>query len=126
MIPELNGEQLRAFRSRAEARFYEACRDQLSNEIAVIYSANWIYRDTRGRVREGEADFTILAPKAGILAVEVKGGGVAHDAASGKWHSIDRNGERHDIKDPFRQASNERHALLDQLTGAFCMETVER
>ncbi len=34
-----------------------------------------------------------------------------------KWYTVDRNGDRHGIKDPFRQASNERHALLDQLTG---------
>ncbi|MCI0723786.1 MAG: NERD domain-containing protein [Acidobacteria bacterium] len=117
MIPALNDEQLRAFRSRAEARFYEACRDQLPNEIVVVHSAGWIYRDGRGRVREGEADFTILAPRSGVFAVEVKGGGIAHDAGSGKWYSVDRDGERHEIKNPFRQASNERHALLDQLTG---------
>lgn len=117
MIPVLNDEQLKKFRSRAEARFYEACRDQLPNEIVVVHSAGWIYRDARGRVREGEADFTILAPRAGVFAVEVKGGGVAYDAESGKWYSVDRHGERHEIKDPFRQASNERHALLDQLTG---------
>lgn len=117
MIPLLNNEQLRAFRSRAEARFYEACRDQLPNEIAVVYSAGWIYRDARGRVREGEADFTILAPQAGIFAVEIKGGGISHEAGSSKWYSVDRRGERHEIKDPFRQASNERHALFDQLAG---------
>ncbi|GAB6113145.1 NERD domain-containing protein [Desulfomicrobium salsuginis] len=117
MIPLLNDEQLKAFRSRAEARFYEACRDQLPNEIVVVHSAGWIYRDARGRVREGEADFTILAPQVGIFAVEVKGGGIAHDAGSGRWYSVDRRGERHEIKDPFRQASNERHALLDQLVG---------
>jgi hypothetical protein len=119
MIPVLNDEQLRAFQSRAEARFYEACRDQLPNEIVVIHSADWIYRDARGRLREGEADFTILSPHVGIIAVEVKGGGVAYDAESGKWYSVDRYGERHEIKDPFRQASTERHALLDQLSNSF-------
>lgn len=116
MIPALSEEQLKAFPSRAEARFYESCRDQLPDEVAVIYSANWIYRDTRGRIKEGEADFTILFPQTGILAVEVKGGGVAFDAPSGKWYSLDRHGQRNEIKDPFKQASNERHALLDQLT----------
>ena len=64
MIPLLSGEQLKAFPSRAEARFYEACRDQLPDEVAVIYSANWIYRDARGRLNEGEADFSILFPEA--------------------------------------------------------------
>ncbi len=117
MIPLLSEEQLRAFPSRAEARFYEACRDQLPDEVAVIYSANWIYRNPQGRLKEGEADFTILFPDAGVLAIEVKGGGVTFDAPSGKWHSVDRHGQRHEIKDPFKQASNERHALLDQLTG---------
>lgn len=117
MIPVLAEEQLRAFRSRAEARFYEACRDQLPDDVVVIHSAGWIYRDQKGRVREGEADFTILIPQSGIFAVEVKGGGVAYDALAGKWYSVDRTGQRNAIKDPFRQASSERHALLDQLTG---------
>mgnify|MGYP000874455352 CR=1 FL=1 len=117
MIPALAGEQLRALRSRAEARFYEACRDQLPADVVVIHSASWVYRDARGRLREGEADFTILVPQAGVLAVEVKGGGVAFDAGAGRWYSVDREGQRNEIKDPFKQASGERHALLDQLTG---------
>lgn len=75
MIPQLNAEQLRAFPSRAEARFYEACRDQLPEDQLVIYSAKWLYRDNRGRINEGEADFTVLSPTMGILAVEVKGAG---------------------------------------------------
>ncbi len=117
MIPLLSDEQLKAFPSRAEARFYEACRAQLPDDVVVIYSANWIYRDARGRLKEGEADFTVLFPQTGVLAVEVKGGGVMFEAAAGKWHSVDRNGQHNEIKNPFRQASNERHALLDQLTG---------
>jgi hypothetical protein len=117
MLPELNDEQLRDFKSRAEARFYEECRRQLPNDILVIYSATWLYRDGRGYLREGEADFTIIVPQSGIFTIEVKGGGVSFDAASGRWCSIDRNGRTHDIKDPFRQASNERHAIRDQLLG---------
>lgn len=117
MIPQLSEEQLKVFPSRAEARFYEACRDRLSEDIVVIYSANWIYRDAKGRLNEGEADFTILSPQRGLLAVEVKGGGVSFDAATGAWHSVDRNGKQNVIKNPFKQASKERHALLDQITG---------
>ncbi|MRW83751.1 AAA family ATPase [Pseudoduganella sp. FT26W] len=117
MIPLLDEERLRAMVSRAEARFYAVCRDQLPNDFLVIYSANWLYRDGRGRVNEGEADFTLVSPTLGILAVEVKGGGVHFDPAVGAWHSIDRNGRSNPIKDPFRQASSERHALLDQIAG---------
>lgn len=117
MIPQLSGPQLAALPSRAEARVYEACRDQLPQEIVVVYSANWLYRDDRGRLKEGEADFTILSPNTGLMIVEVKGGGIGFDPVTGAWRSVDRNGQSHPIKDPFRQASNERHALLDQIDG---------
>jgi hypothetical protein len=117
MIPFLDEQRLREMQSRAEARFYAACRDQLSDDFLVIYSANWLYRDGRGRINEGEADFTLVSPTLGILAVEVKGGGVNYDPTSGAWHSVDRNGRSNPIKDPFKQASGERHALLDQING---------
>jgi len=118
MIPQLNADQLRAFPSRAEARFYEACRDQLPEGLLVIYSAKWLYRDNRGRINEGEADFTVLSPTLGILAVEVKGGGVTFDPDTGAWNSVDRNGHANAIKDPFLQATKERHALIDQVAGS--------
>jgi hypothetical protein len=118
MIPDLTGDELSAVKSRAEARFYEACRDQLSSDLVVIHSAAWLYKDARGRIKEGEADFIILTPNAGVYVVEVKGGGIALNPANGKWSSKDRDGHQHEIKDPFRQASNERHSLLDQLNGS--------
>ena len=117
MIPDLTHDQLRGLKSRAEARFYEECRRQLPADVLVIYSANWIYRDGRGRLLEGEADFTIVVPQGGLFAVEVKGGGVSFDAGTGRWSSLDRNRVAHEIKDPFKQASNERHAIKDQLMG---------
>jgi hypothetical protein len=53
----------------------------------------------------------------GFLTIEVKGGGIAFDAVTGKWTSVDRNRIAHAIKDPFRQAKNERFAVLDQIKG---------
>ncbi len=117
MIPELTQEQLRELPSRAEARFYEECRRQLSTNILVIHSTTWLYRDARGQIREGEGDFAIVDPRSGVFAIELKGGGVSVDGTTGRWASIDRHGTRHEIKDPFRQASKERYALRDQLTG---------
>ncbi|WP_448677665.1 ATP-binding domain-containing protein [Delftia acidovorans] len=117
MIPTLTAEQLRGLKSQAEARFYEECRRQLPDDVLVIYSANWVFRNGKGWLLEGEADFVIAVPQSGVLAIEVKGGGVSFDAPTGRWQSIDRHGDRHDIKDPFRQASGERHAIKDQLFG---------
>jgi hypothetical protein len=117
MIPLLSEEQIRSFPSRAEARFYQACQVQLPDDYVVIYSAEWLYRDTNGRLIEGEADFTIISPSLGLLVVEVKGGGINFDHTTGGWTSIDRSGVSHSIKDPFKQASRERHALIDQIRG---------
>ena len=115
--PELTEEDLRGLKSQAEAHVYRALRDQLPVGDLVIYSPQWLYRSRNGLVNEGEADFTIFRPNSGFLTVEVKGGGISRDGVSGMWSSIDRHGTRHTIKDPFRQAQNERHAILDQLRG---------
>ena len=115
--PELTEDDLRSLASRAEARLYRALRDQLRAGDLVIHSAQWLYHARTGALVEGEADFTVFRPDGGFLTIEVKGGGIARDPISGKWSSIDRQGHRHIIKDPFRQAQSERFAILDQLKG---------
>ena len=117
MRPMLSEAQLRALPSQAEAKFYRACRDQLSDDVLVIHSATWVYKSRDGALQEGEADFTLAFASGGLLTIEVKGGGVAFDAKDGVWSSIDRHGNRHQIKDPMRQASKERFAILDQVKG---------
>jgi hypothetical protein len=117
MRPELREEELSELRSPAEAIVYRALRDQLPEDVLVIHSLGWIYKTQSNRIVEGEADFTVFSPAAGFLAIEVKGGGISFDAVTGKWSSIDRKGRAHAIKDPFRQASSERFAVLDQIRG---------
>ncbi len=57
----------------------------------------------------------MFSEASGILVIEVKGGGVRVDATTGAWFSVDRAGQTHVIKDPFRQATSQKHALLDYL-----------
>jgi len=115
--PELKEDDLRSLGSQAEAKVYRALRDQLADDVLVIHSLAWTYKTRQGEVVEGEADFTLFLKNAGFFTIEVKGGGVAYDAGSGMWSSIDRKGVRHPIKDPFRQARKERFAVLDQIKG---------
>jgi hypothetical protein len=63
-----------------------------------------------GRQSDGEADFVLVHPSHGLLIVEVKGGGIEVD--EGVWYSTDRRGERHQIKDPFAQATESKHSLI--------------
>jgi hypothetical protein len=81
----------------------------LSPEWVVLHSYPWLRpnRDLRDApLREGEADFLLLHPRWGLLVVEVKGGEL--ELRNRIWR---RGGE--EIKDPFRQAARNRHALLD-------------
>lgn len=117
MRPELSEIELNNVQSSAEARFYRACRDQLPDDILVIYSAAWVYRRKDGNTAEGEADFTLFFSKFGFITVEIKGGGIQFEPTNGQWSSIDRSNNKHPIKDPFRQATSEKFAVLDQLKG---------
>lgn len=94
--------------SAAEARMREAF-ETLSRDWLVLHSVAW--QSVRGgRQSDGEADFVLIHAKHGLLVVEVKGGGI--EVEDGHWSSIDRHGERHDIKNPFQQAIESKHALV--------------
>ena len=112
MIPALREEQLTAMRSKAEATFYVACRDRLAPEVVVIHSLALLRLTGAGGREDSEADFIIIDPAKGVVVVEVKGGGVEFDPASGIWFSTGRN-KRNKIKDPFRQAHDQKRALID-------------
>lgn len=104
-------------RRRAECKVYEELTRQLGNDWRVYYSVPWIGRARPDWRREdGEADFVIAHPKLGFATIEVKGGGV--ERIDGAWYSVDRNGTRHSIKDPFQQAIRSKHVLLENLRRA--------
>ena len=66
MIPELTDEQiLAAHDSEAEVRVYRSLRDQLSDEVTVLYSVPWIETSKSGST-DGETDFVVLDPSKGI------------------------------------------------------------
>jgi len=112
MMPLLPDEKLDALRSRAEARFFRACRDQLGQRLLVLHSIPYITR-LSGEPRDGEADFVIFLPENGFMVVEIKGGGVSYDPNERRWYSVNAARERNEIKDPFIQGSQEKHALLE-------------
>jgi Nuclease-related domain len=112
MVPDLNESQLDALKSKAEADFYRACRGQLDNQVLVIHSLALVRLTAAGSREDAEADFVIIEPRRGLLVVEVKGGGIEFDPHAATWMSVGGSGT-HLIKDPFRQASDQRHAIID-------------
>lgn len=94
----------------AEVRTYEAL-DTLDDAFHVFYSVTWQSR-SRGRARDGEADFLVAHPDLGLLVLEVKGGRIARGPKG--WTSTDRSGHVHPIRDPGQQARDNHYLLLDK------------
>ncbi len=99
----------------AERDVYPALQAQLDEGHLVFYSVAWLAKSKGEGARDGEVDFVIANPQKGILLLEVKGGQVCRDGASGRWISIDRSHHEHDIQDPYEQVRVSKHALLQKL-----------
>lgn len=115
IFPELSEDKLRQLSSSAEATVYRQCRDTLGARTTVIFSLPWIRISPCGTPRDGETDFIVFDETLGVFVIEVKGGGVRINPTIGTWESVDRNGVCHEIKDPFRQATHQKHSLLQYL-----------
>lgn len=99
--------------SRAEKALFEAFERALPDGYTVFHGLAWQQPAKRGYIRDGEADFVIMHPKAGVLVLEVKGGAIAWLRESGRWHSRSRGGQVYEIKDPLQQARASKYLLRD-------------
>ena len=102
-------------RRRAEVKVYDLLVSELPDEFHVFYSSPWLAIDRFGNEKDGECDFVIAHESLGVLAIEVKGGGIAFDPKRGQWTSTDEHGVVHNIKDPVGQARSAKHNILDKL-----------
>jgi hypothetical protein len=53
-----------------------------------------------------------------VLVLEVKGGGVTRNGVTRRWSTVNAQGQRSVIKDPFRQARTSMHVLVRTLRAA--------
>lgn len=103
MIPDATRNRV-VFASRAEARFYDLCREQLGSNWRVYYSRTLSEVDSKEGMRDHEMDFVLYHPRYGIIIIEVKGGRIRYESASNNFFSVDRMGREFSIKNPFQQA----------------------
>ncbi|MCW5827873.1 MAG: NERD domain-containing protein [Deltaproteobacteria bacterium] len=101
-------------RLNAEVKVYDRLA-KLPGPYTVYYSVRWPSKNPKGRTSDAEADFVVVHPAKGVLVIEVKGGGVAHDGPTGKWFSVDRDGRRHEIDDPVKKAMILKNDLVKRL-----------
>ncbi len=108
LFPALHPEEIQNPGERAVARVLV---EQLPRRVEVFHSFNWLSRDRRGTIREGECDFVLLDRKRGVLFVEVKGGSLVFDGR--EWVREVRGEMRFLNKDPFAQATQCMHDIID-------------
>lgn len=100
-----------------ERRVAKALVDQLPNRVEVFHSFNWLRRNGRGTLLEGECDFVLLDPNRGVLFVEVKGGSLIFDGR--EWIREVGRDRRSLNKDPFSQASKSMHTIVDLIKKSY-------
>ena len=115
IIPELSEAQLNGLKSRGEAKVYRALRDRLPQDYVVLFQVGWILRREEEQARDGETDFLVCHPDKGYLCIEVKGGGVGFEAASGEWFSVDSRQHRHVVNNPIGQALKAKYSIRSKL-----------
>jgi len=99
-------------KSNAERKVFYALKDLLPGDYTIIHSLPVYKKSSRkGPLKDGEIDFLILHPDKGMIALEVKGGGIQIDPVTGNWYSINYYGEKNSIKNPYEQAKNHIHTL---------------
>ncbi len=104
--------------SAAERRLYELFKSKLGADYTVFHSVGWQALDNHRRPQDGEADFVIAHEKLGILLLEVKGGRIDYDPASGHWTSTDRGGTANPLKrSPVEQVMESKHTLKRLIEG---------
>ena len=114
LFPALHPEEIQNPGERAVARVLV---EQLPRRIEVFHSFNWLARDRRGTIQEGECDFVLLDRKRGVLFVEVKGGSLVFDGR--EWVREVRGQTRFLNRDPFAQATQCMHDIIDLVRRRF-------
>ncbi len=111
----------------AEKIVFEKLKEIFGNEkdFDIYYnveidhgSSSNVYRD------DWEIDFIIFNEKIGILIIEVKGGNpIEWIPSEGKWYSTTRHGNRNEIKNPIKQARDNKYALKEKIEEMYGKKT---
>lgn len=117
LIPKIDVTEIKNSGERLVAT---ALLEQLPDECILYHSYPWLRTERalyskRESLRQGEADFVIIHPKAGLMVLEVKGGEIEYDESAREWVRVLGN-KKERITDPFEQASRSMHHLVEKIS----------
>lgn len=103
--------------SNAEEIAYDELQSSLPDSYKIYHSEDWfraMKQSNRDQPR-GEIDFLVCHQENGILALEVKGGGIEYDPEQDQWWTINQEGRDPLDKSPAEQAQAGYYCLLERL-----------
>lgn len=87
----------------SEEKFFNACKEQLSDKYHVFFSVRW-YSEENGKRIDSECDFLIFNPDYGFLCIECKGGKGIYIDNDDTWFLEDFDEDRKLRCSPYKQA----------------------
>lgn len=111
MVPDIDPSTIK---NSGERAVYKALATQLPANWVVRFHYPFCWMDGN-RLSEGEADFIVVAPKRGIMVIEVKGSH-GFDCQAGQWFRIKTDGSREPANNPFEQATRIKHQLVRRIS----------
>lgn len=87
----------------SEEKFFNACKEQLSDKYHVFFSVRW-YSEENGKRIDSECDFLIFNPDYGFLCIECKGGKGIYVDNDDTWFLKDFDDDRQLRCSPYKQA----------------------
>ena len=103
----------------SERKVFRLLQSGLDDDYVVLHNVSWLTRGERRRPVDGQADFVVTHPELGVLVLEVKGGEIRFDAASGRWFTKPGGSPEAQLKEsPLEQARRNMYALRDLLQEA--------
>jgi len=111
----------KVYHAYSEVKFFNACKEQLSDKYHVFYSVRW-YSTNNGVREDSECDFLIFNPDYGFLCIEVKGG-TGMRIEDSIWYLVDHDRERKLKRSPYDQAEQSMRFIKkyyeDEVEGQF-------
>lgn len=88
---------------------------QLPDDWIVVCDVSYSWREEAGYIRDGQADFVVLAPNKGLVVIEVKGSRGISVTDGGDWLLHKRDGSKQKITPPPEQATRNSYNLTSKL-----------
>jgi len=104
MHPENLTEAFSGYHVDSERVVYDKLSRELRDQYHVFHDFMWDDPSLEDSKTAGQIDFVIVQPERGFVTLEVKGGRCNYNPEYRSWNSLDREGAKHQISDPFEQS----------------------